>query len=336
MIGYIIILYLANKTFIKEVNPSMNMGDVAKSAKAVRQIINPIDPLNIYVNFFDLFKLQKMKVISGDNFVVSNGILQCQNYFIPLDSVSIVEMARIQLSPWFFIGMFTIGIVLSIFNVYLSREYYVYFTLAAPVLIWGLILSAAVIYINTKLPYTMTIRLNNNMFCTYMNGNKQFIQKIMDKMQECINNRKGEYTFMLNQGKIEYKDNHSINIGGSVGRDFIAPGANKTTYENSNNTNTVNYPRQDNKGLTVEDWIKLEKFFVLRRQEFSSSDRNYKICNNLATYSQRKDAGKIKGYLQTIGKEGIRMLLSAGTNVVDAVAMETVKPILQKILSLKG
>ena len=222
MIGYIIILYLANKTFIKEVNPSMNMGDVAKSAKAVSQIINPIDPLNIYVNFFDLFKLQKMKVISGDNFVVSNGILQCQNYFIPLDSVSIVEMARIQLSPWFFIGMFTIGIVLSIFNVYLSREYYVYFTLAAPVLIWGLILSAAVIYINTKLPYTMTIRLNNNMFCTYMNGNKQFIQKIMDKMQECINNRKGEYTFMLNQGKIEYKDNHSINIGGSVGRDFIA------------------------------------------------------------------------------------------------------------------
>ena len=123
-----------------------------------------------------------MKVISGDNFVVSNGILQCQNYFIPLDSVSIVQMARIQLSPWFFIGMFTIGIVLSIFNVYLSREYYVYFTLAAPVLIWGLILSAAVIYINTKLPYTMTIRLNNNMFCTYMNGNKQFIQKIMDKM----------------------------------------------------------------------------------------------------------------------------------------------------------
>lgn len=110
MIGYIIILYLANKTFIKEVNPSMNMGDVAKSAKAVSQIINPIDPLNIYVNFFDLFKLQKMKVISGDNFVVSNGILQCQNYFIPLDSVSIVEMARIQLSPWFFIGMFTIGI----------------------------------------------------------------------------------------------------------------------------------------------------------------------------------------------------------------------------------
>ena len=88
----------------------MNMGDVVESTNVVRQIINPINPLNIYVNFFDLFKLQKMKVISGDNFVVSNGILQCQNYFIPLDSISIVEMARIQLSPWFFIGIFVIGV----------------------------------------------------------------------------------------------------------------------------------------------------------------------------------------------------------------------------------
>lgn len=181
----------------------------------------------------------------------------------------------------------------------------------------------------------MIIRLNNNIFCTYMSYKKSFIQEMMIKMQECINNRKGEYNFMLNQGKIEYNDNHSINIGGSVGGDFIAAGANKETHENNNNT-TINHLQQNNTGLTIEDWMNLEKFFILRRQEFSSSDRNYKICNNLATYTQRKDAGKIKEYLQKIGKEGIRMLLNAGTNVVDAVAMETVKPILQKILNLNG
>ena len=176
----------------------------------------------------------------------------------------------------------------------------------------------------------MTIRLNNNMFCTYMNGNKQFIQRIMEKMQECINNRKGEYNFMLNQGRIEYNDNHSINIEGNNKGDIIASGAHKTIHENNNNTI---YQQQNKTGLTVEDWTNLEKFFVLRRQEFSSSDRNYKICNNLVTYTQRKDAGKIKEYLQKIGKEGIMMLLNAGTN---AVAMNTIKPILQKILSLKG
>lgn len=308
----------------------MNMGDVVESTNVVRQIINPINPLNIYVNFFDLFKLQKMKVISGDNFVVSNGILQCQNYFIPLDSISIVEMARIQLSPWFFIGIFVMGVVLSMFNTFLYREYYIFFTFATPMLVFGFILSAIVIFINTKLPYTMTIRLNNNMFCTYMNGNKQFIQRIMEKMQECINNRKGEYNFMLNQGRIEYNDNHSINIEGNNKGDIIASGAHKTIHENNNNTI---YQQQNKTGLTVEDWTNLEKFFVLRRQEFSSSDRNYKICNNLVTYTQRKDAGKIKEYLQKIGKEGIMMLLNAGTN---AVAMNTIKPILQKILSLKG
>ena len=33
----------------------MNMGDVVKSTNAVKEIINPIDPLNTYVNFFDLW-----------------------------------------------------------------------------------------------------------------------------------------------------------------------------------------------------------------------------------------------------------------------------------------
>lgn len=131
---------------------------------------------------------------------------------------------------------------------------------------------------------------------------------------------------MLNQGTIEYNDNHSINIDGGVGRDFIAPGANKTSYENSNNH--VNY-QQSRAGITTEDWMRLEKYFIMRQQEFSAGDRNYQICSDLITYSQRKDAGKIKGYLQTIGKEAVRMLFTASTNVA---ALEVVKPIVNKIL----
>lgn len=72
---------------------------------------------------------------------------------------------------------------------------------------------------------------------------------------------------------------------------------------------------------------------MMRQNDFPIGDRNYKICSNLVAYSQRKEAGKIKDYLQKIGREGIKMLFSASTNVA---AMETVKPIVQKILSLKG
>lgn len=297
----------------------MNLGDNLKSS-------NLKYSFNIYISLFDLFKTARFKLITGENFLVSDGILQFKNYFIPLDAVSMVEMGRIQITSWPFLVILVVGYILYENSMLLQ-------SIGGLLGALGFVGWIIIVILNIILPYIMIIRLNNNIFCTYMSYKKSFIQEMMIKMQECINNRKGEYNFMLNQGKIEYNDNHSINIEGGVGRDFIAPGANKTTYENSNNTTTINHPKQNNTGLTVEDWTNLEKFFVLRRQEFSSSDRNYKICNNLATYSQRRDAGKIKGYLKTIGKEGIRMLLNAGTN---AVAMETVKPILQKILSLKG
>ncbi len=296
----------------------------------IKKVMKPIDPLNIYFNLFDLFRIQKVKLITGDNFIVSDGILKCQNYFIPLDSISLVEMARIQLSPWFSIGIFFFGLFVSVFNVFVYREHNTQIPYTGFLIGFGFVLSASVIFLNTKLPYTMTIRLNNNLYCTYMNRNKRFIQDIMDKMQECINNRKGEYTFMLNQGKIEYNDNHSINIGGGVGGDFIASGANKEIHENSHNI--INRP-QNKTGITAEDWVNLEKYFIMKQQDFPIGDRNYKICNNLITYTQKKDAGKIKSYLQTIGKEALRMLFVAGTNVA---AMETVKPIVNKILSLKG
>lgn len=303
----------------------MNIEDIKKILKNAK-LENPIDSINFYISIFDLFKMRNFKLISGDNFFVSDGILKFKNYFIPLDAVSIVEMGRIQISILPFAIMLVIGSLIP-------ERSFLFELIGLPLITFGFFSLTIIVAINFILPYTMTIRLNNDNYCVYISYKKNFVRDIMIKMQECINNRKGEYKFMLNKGIIEYNDNHSINIEGGVGRDFIAPGANKTTHENNNNTI---YQQQNKTGLTVEDWTNLYNFFVLRRQEFSSSDRNYKICNNLATYTQRRDAGKIKGYLQTIGKEGVRMLLSASTNVVDAVAMETVKPILQKILKLNG
>lgn len=314
---------------IKEGYVLMNMEDIKKAAKMV---VNPVDPLNIYLDLFDLFKMQNMKAISGDNFVVSNGILQCQNYFIPLDSICIVEMARIQLSPWFFILILVFGLFLSICNVYLYNMYYIKFPIAIPMFIFGLVLTAVVTFVNTKLPYTMTIRLNNNNFCTYTNRNKEFIQKIMDKMQECINNRKGEYKFMLNQGKIEYKDDHSINIGGAPNSSIEIYNENAKKEISGDEIKNIGNAQNSNT-LTLQDWMTLEKYFTMRQKEFSMNDRNYKICSNLITYSRQREIGKFRKYLGVIGKEAIRTLFTASTNVA---AMETVRPIVQKILSLKG
>ncbi len=307
----------------------MNIEDITKAAKI---IVNPVDPLNIYYNFFDIFKLQRMKTITGDNFVVSNGILQCQNYFIPLDSISIVEMTRIQISPIFPITILVLGMFLSLFNIYLYNEYFIKMPFAIQMFIFGFLLTVAVTFINTKLPYMLTIRLNNNIFCTYTNSNKKFIQDIMKKMQECINNRKGEYKFMLNQGTIQYNDSHSIQIENVSNSPIEIYNENAKKEIGGNEIKNV-CNSQSSKSLTLQDWMTLEKFFIMRQKEFSVNDRNYKICSNLLTYSKEREIGKFRKYLGVIGKEAIRTLFTTSTNVA---AMETVKPIIQKILSLKG
>ena len=297
----------------------MNLNDILMNLRDILKKSYLSNSINIYISLFDILKTTRFKLITGKNFIVSDGILKFKNYFIPLDAVSMVEMGRIQIVSWPFLIIFIAGYLLYE-NIGLF-EYISSLISAIGFLGWLII-----IVMNIIMPYIMIIRLNNNLFCTYMSYKKNFIQEMMIKMQECINNRKGEYKFMLNQGTIEYNDNHSINIDGGVGRDFIAPGANKTSYENSNNH--VNY-QQSRVGITTEDWMRLEKYFIMRQQEFSAGDRNYQICSDLITYSQRKDAGKIKGYLQTIGKEAVRMLFTASTNVA---ALEVVKPIVNKIL----
>lgn len=94
-------------------------------------------------------------------------------------------------------------------------------------------------------------------------------------------------------------------------------------------SNSINKP-QYNTGLTAEDWMNLEEFFMMKRKEFPADDKNYKICSNLITCSQRKDANTMKINLQKIGKEALKMIFTAGT---DVAAMQIVKPIINKIYS---
>lgn len=83
----------------------MNLGDNLKNS-------NLKNSLNIYISLFDFFKTAKFKLITGENFLVSDGILQFKNYFIPLDAVSMVEMGRIQITSWPFLVILVVGYIL--------------------------------------------------------------------------------------------------------------------------------------------------------------------------------------------------------------------------------
>lgn len=279
---------------------------------------------------------KKNKTITGDKFYVGEGILRCDNYFISLDSVCMVEIKRGQSSFAVFILVILCGILLCLLSIplILSKIEFGFegFFFGISIIAGGVLGIYFIQHSNKTTPYSMVIHLNDNSSYAYNSLDKEFILEVIEVVQSCINDRKGGYNILMNQGKIERNDN-SINIGSmdSFSGNIIGAGGSNTI--SGNGDNIVNKPiKEKNTGLTAEEWMNLEEYFVMRQKEFAKSDRNYKICGNLVTYSQRKDAGNIKKYLQTIGKEAVKTIFSVGTNVA---AMQIVKPIINKILSLK-
>lgn len=262
------------------------------------------------------------RTITGSNIYVGEGVLKCNNYFLSLDSICVVEMGRVQKS----IGLCILIIILGILICMIPNKFF-----------WGFVIIIAGslgIYvtgiINRNIPYSLTIRLNNNMSFTYESLNRKFIEEIMDVIQSCINDRKGGYNILLNQGKIEH-NNNSINIGGNISDsniDIIAPGGSKSIGGDSRNT--IYKQQNGDIGLTAEEWENLEKYFMVTQKEFPVNDINYKICRNLINYSHEKSTEKLKRYFGIIGQEAIKTILSVSTNVA---ATEVIHSIIQKILS---
>lgn len=266
--------------------------------------------------------LGNKRTISGDSFYVGEGVLKCNNYFLSLDSVCVVEMGRNQNPLWY-------GILFIIAGALLCLIPYM-FIAGIIMVIFGIFIMYIIGKINEKIPYSLTIRLSNNMSFTYQSLNRVFMEEIMEVIQSCINDRRGGYNILLNQGKIEH-NNNSINISGNNGsiNDVIAQSGSKTVGGDSINT-TVKQENGDI-GLTVEEWEHLERFFMMRQKEFQVNEINYMICGNLLTYSHEKNLEKLKKYLGRIGRETIKTIINVSTNIA---ATEVVRPIIEKILSL--
>lgn len=195
--------------------------------------------------------LGNKRTISGDSFYVGEGVLKCNSYFLSLDSICVVEMGRNQNPSWY-------GILFIIAGVLMCLMPYM-FIAGIIMVIFGIFIMYIIGKINEKIPYSLTIRLSNNMSFTYQSLNRVFMEEIMEVIQSCINDRRGGYNILLNQGKIEH-NNNSINISGNNGsiNDVIAQGGSKTVGRDS--INTTGKQENGDIGLTVEEWENLEIF----------------------------------------------------------------------------
>ena len=141
----------------------------------------------------------KNKTITGERFYVGEGILKCDNYFISLDSICIVEIGRRQKSDSSYISTIIIGIVISIFSLMLFNidedAGMTMLYIGGSICIFGALGLFFNRKSNEKIPYSLSIQLNNNYTCTYYSLDKGFILDIMEVIQSCINDRRGVYSY---------------------------------------------------------------------------------------------------------------------------------------------
>ena len=167
-----------------------------------------------FQKLFNGLKEEQKSMIQTDNFYVGDGILKCENYFVPLDAISYVSLTKkADLSIWSNVALCIMGLLLLILP-------FAFFRIIGFIMIGlGMLGVYLIIRKNKKKEYYLNIRLNNNGLLHFVSGEKEFMQDIMGVMQQCINNRKGVYHIMIGEQKIYNVTDNSIGKT-SAGRDI--------------------------------------------------------------------------------------------------------------------
>lgn len=277
-----------------------------------------------FQKLFNGLKEEQKSMIQTDNFYVGDGILKCENYFVPLDAISYVSLTKkADLSIWSNVALCIMGLLLLILP-------FAFFRIIGFIMIGlGMLGVYLIIRKNKKKEYYLNIRLNNNGLLHFVSGEKEFMQDIMGVMQQCINNRKGVYHIMIGEQKIYNVTDNSIGKT-SAGRDIYGLQSSVVGRDNTNvvcngNSNRVNVEH----ALTEKEWEDLEKFFQKKLDQCTPDNKNHKVYNQILSVTKKRDEDALGDIMKRIGKKAIETIVVAG---VGEATKNIILPILLKLI----
>ena len=268
---------------------------------------------------------KKDKSLKVDDFYVGKGVIDCDNFFIPLDAVSRVSIARQPGLPrTLCIIIAILGLLWLLLPVGELRIFGLFIILAGGFLWW------IAPTINKNRICYLTIKLNNNTTQIFESKNKDFLLKVMDVMERCINDRRGGYDVSITNQTINYTDDHSVgkitNNGGTMSD--IKPhivGRDDNHFVNYGNDVNVTIKH----GLTEDDWKILEQFFSEKMKSVKPNSNNYKAYEQMKNTAINKDEKRLSDMMKKIGKDSIETVIVSG---VGEVFKAKVLPILLSLL----
>jgi hypothetical protein len=265
--------------------------------------------------------------IIGQNFYIAKGVIVFKNKFVALEAISTAKINQDADATygklWYWLGG---GIVAVLIGISLKS---ILIAIAGIVVALG---AAILIYDvwqkNHNKSYNVDIRLNNGERIVYCCNTLKTAQEIMDAIIDCINNRFGGYQIMNNN--VTKIDDHSvgkISVGGSFNGDLVIGKNNTITKTKTGNDSPVNV--SEYKGLTDDEWMRLEKFLEKRQTELVKNSSDMENCKNALKSVQNRDKSGFKKIYASIGKAAREEIFSAG---VETAIKNVIIPIVNKLI----
>lgn len=255
--------------------------------------------------------------IKTDNFCIENGILSCENYFVPIKAISMVRLDRKPRKSYKqAVIALLIGIILALIP--LTREF------GSLLIIIGIIGTIVVLLNNLSKKRYLLVTLNNGTVCSFVSEDEKFLIKVMSVLEGNISGkrtvsakadfRKGNIV-IINDNSIRKTTIGNISAGGNI--DF-GNGI-------GNSTNKVNVGE-----LSDDEWRLLEELFEEKSDKYAIGSKNRRAYESMKDMAEKHDAKSlgttIKKIASQLGDKAMTILLSGVTQTL----AEQVLPVLKK------
>ena len=151
--------------------------------------------------------------------------------------------------------------------------------------------------------------------CFYITASDlDFIREIRSALMICISNRNAVYSGMERVVVIEddkiYGD--KITVAGNIHIDRTRPsGSAASEKENTGGTEAIT--------ILDDEWMTLKDYSLKRMKDFSEKERNYTICEAMATSAELKNREKCKRILEISGNDALDMIIAGAPIAVKAI-----------------
>ena len=261
-------------------------------------------PLDQYTNeFVKRIEATGKKEIKAHGYLIDEGILSWDNFFVPIKHVVIVSK---YVDKKVSIGSAILIIVLGMLLMAMPSGLKI---LGVMFLLCGIILLVLLMIIAKQRRFYVKIKLVSGDIFTIGDRDEQFIDKIIEVLRDAVVNDSAKYSISMDARTIQYYQNNGVISSGDSNWITTYSAGEEKTLNNSTDTKTSDAPIENTKTaeetgkITNIEWSQLNSYIERIMSGVDDTEVFYKALKQLHMASSEKDKEKALEAVREMGKD---------------------------------